>query len=162
MSIRYDYGKTSKRFGFLDYDNVRQNPPVPGIPGPGGNPVQGAPIIDQAVINNQVAPEQPVSSPFGMESVAPSGEDTLSNDNIAAGRNTYAEAPEGGIKSPAMKARASSGPGGFQSAAPAQTQGGMKRPDIIKNEQPRSNGSSGSSNRSEAKARSQRFIQNKK
>ena len=168
MSIKYDYGKTSKRFGVLDYKNAASaaGGPFTGAMGPGPSMGgYGAPGLnaDPMGLVGQSSTEAQASYPFSFN--ADSGvidEDTMSTDSVEAGRNAYAEAPEGELQTPGSKTRVYNPPGsaGRTPVTSNPSRPGMGRPDIIVNDKPQSPVPSelSDSKRGEAKARSQKYI----
>lgn len=167
MSIKYDYGSTSRRFGVLDYKNATNAAaPFAGGMGPESSPGgYGAPGLaaDPMGLVGQSSTQAEAANPFSFN--ADSGfadEDTMSTDSVEAGRNAYAEAPEGELQTPGSKTRVYNPPGsaGRTPVTSNPTRPGMNRPDIIVNDKPQASVQSETSDskRGEAKARSQKYI----
>ena len=167
MSIKYDYGTTSKRFGVLDYKNAASatGPFGGGMAPTPGMGEYGAPGLaaDPMGLVGQSSTQAEAANPFSFN--ANGGmldEDTMSNDSVEAGRNAYAEAPEGKLQTPGSKTRVYNPPGsaGRTPVTSNPTRPGMSRPDIIVNDKPQTPAPSESSDskRGEAKARSQKYI----
>ena len=172
MSIKYDYGSSSKRFGVLDYKNAANaaGGPFNGGIGPGPTPGgYGAPGLaaDPMGLVGQPSTQAEAANPFSFNAeVGAIDEDTMSNDSVEAGRNAYAEAPEGELQTPGTKTRVYNPPGsaGRTPVTSNPSRPGMGRPDIIVNDKPQNPMPSEStdSKRSEAKERSQKYIKKDK
>ena len=168
MSIKYDYGSSSKRFGVLDYKNAASaaGGPFGGGMGPGPNPGgYGAPGLaaDPMGLVGQSSTQAEAANPFSFS--AEGGvidEDTMATDSVEAGRNAYTEAPEGELQTPGTKTRVYNPPGsaGRTPVTSNPSRPGMGRPDIIVNDKPQAPAPSepSDSKRGEAKARSQKYI----
>ena len=168
MSIRYDYGSSSKRFGVLDYKNVASaaGRPFDGGMGPSSTPGSyGVPGVasDPMGLVGQSSTQADSANPFSFN--AEGGvldEDTMSTDSVEAGRNAYSAPPEGELQTPGSKTRVYNPPGsaGRTPVTSNPTRPGMGRPDIIVNDKPQAPAPSeqSDSKRGEAKARSQKYI----
>ena len=165
MSIKYDYGSSSKRFGVLDYKNAASASNPYGDPMGAGVGGYGAPgqTADPMGLVGQSSTQAESANPF---SYAAEGgmidEDPMSTDSVEAGRNAYAEAPEGELQTPGTKTRVYNPPGsaGRTPVTSNPSRPGMSRPDIIVNDKPQAPEPSETDNgkRVEAKERSQKYI----
>ena len=172
MSIKYDYGSSSKRFGVLDYKNAASAAGGPFGGGMSASPNQGgygAPGLaaDPMGLVGQSSTQAEAANPFSFNSEGGVlDEDTMDVDSVEAGRNAYTEAPEGELETPGSKTRVYNPPGsaGRTPVTSNPSRPGMGRPDIIVNDKPQEPAPSEptDSKRSEAKERSQKYIKKDK
>ena len=172
MSIKYDYGSSSKRFGVLDYKNAASAASGPFNGGMSPSPNQGgygAPGLaaDPMGLVGQSSTQAETANPFSFAAEGGVlGEDDMSPDLVEAGRNAFLESPEGELETPGSKTRVYNPPGsaGRIPVTSNPSRPGMSRPDMIVNDKPQASVTSETDDnrRGDAKERSQKYIKKDK